>query len=59
VKPPDIIEESKTVGQEDTSRKYDELAALAGTHDACRIDSIHILPLPAIHKYYDKKGLDG
>jgi hypothetical protein len=37
VKPPDIIEESKTVGQEDTSTKYDELAALAGTHDACKL----------------------
>jgi hypothetical protein len=54
VEPPDITEESKIVGKDDMPTKYDELAALARTHDACRIDSIHILPLPAIHKYYEK-----
>jgi len=32
VKPPDITEESKMVGQEDMSTKYDELTAWAGTH---------------------------
>jgi hypothetical protein len=59
VEPPDITKESKMVGKDDMSTKYDELATLARTRDACRIDSIHILPLPAIHKYYDKNGLNG
>ena len=59
MEPSDITEESKMVEQKDMSTKYDELAALAGIRDACRIDSIHILPLPAIRKYYDKNDLDG